>query len=240
LQDSAFSFPPSFFGCKIDPPPRVDDMKIRVPRFGLVPHPEISRRYRILRSYAASHNDHANQLEFSVQELRTARFHTDGICSQRFWFGALYELVSDFGRSFVRPLAILTLSTLLFGLFYFSESVHAPGRGTDATTQHRTTAGAMISGLQCVEPAGGGKYDVMAYAMALSFRNSLVVPGVTRSVDDAAAYRCLYGSASSANQTQINTTIPIAVSIGSSIQALFSGIMIFLCGLALRNILRFN
>ncbi len=42
-----------------------------------------------------------------------------GATPGRFWFGLFYEKLSNFGRSFVRPLVLLALSTLLFALLYY-------------------------------------------------------------------------------------------------------------------------
>ena len=78
--------------------------------------------------------------------------------------------------------------------------------------------------------------NARAEALHLSFRNALLA---LDGGSDAAhrIYGCLYGLELYAGQNPV-PVVPPAVSTASAIQKLFSGLMIFLFGLALRNMLK--
>ena len=81
-----------------------------------------------------------------------------------------------------------------------------------------------------------GQTNARAEALHLAFRNAFVV---LDGGSDAShrMYGCLYGLELYAGQNPV-PIVPSAVSTASAIQKLISGVLIFLFGLALRNMLK--
>ena len=178
------------------------------------------------------------------------------------WF---YEGFSDFGRSALLPLLWWIVAVLAFAAFYLSQT-DAMQRDLalqDAPYMSATMqAGryALSSTVPCYTPpltftekwrsnwglwkftapeqatrSLGGKLrsqtSSRTEALHLAFRNGLVAIDAG---GDASyrIYGCLYGLDGS------NPIVPSAVSTASAIQKLISGLLIFLFGLALRNMLK--
>lgn len=78
--------------------------------------PEDSQRFRRLKELALSENNRAKALEFNAQELRSQRGHESHPLQDFLQF--FYMLLSDYGRSVVRPLWWLAVVTGLFGALY--------------------------------------------------------------------------------------------------------------------------
>lgn len=77
---------------------------------------EDSQRFRRLKELAQNENNRAKALEFNAQELRSQRGHESHPLQDFLQF--FYMLLSDYGRSVVRPLVGLVVVTLLFGALY--------------------------------------------------------------------------------------------------------------------------
>jgi hypothetical protein len=78
---------------------------------------DVAAKYRVLKKMAVEGHDQERELEFAAQEHRARRFWVDrpfGGGAVRFWLGLIYDQLSNFGRSVLRPLSILALFTLLF------------------------------------------------------------------------------------------------------------------------------
>lgn len=78
--------------------------------------PQDSQRFRRLKELALSENNRAKALEFNAQELRSQRGHESHPLQDFLQF--FYMLLSDYGRSVVRPLVALGVVTGLFGAIY--------------------------------------------------------------------------------------------------------------------------
>jgi hypothetical protein len=78
--------------------------------------PEDSQRFRRLKELALSENNRAKALEFNAQELRSQRGHETGWLQDFLQF--FYMLLSDYGRSVVRPLVAVGVVTGVFGALY--------------------------------------------------------------------------------------------------------------------------
>lgn len=78
--------------------------------------PQDSQRFRRLKELAQNENNRAKALEFNAQELRSQRGHESHPLQDVLQF--FYMLLSDYGRSVVRPLGALVVVTLLFGTLY--------------------------------------------------------------------------------------------------------------------------
>ena len=186
----------------------------------------------------------------------------------RFWFGTGYEIFSDFGRSIFRPFAVWFIAILAFAAFYLSQTdvmqrdlalqevsyfsaaaqagryamsntVPCYTRPPTFTDQWRSNWGLWGTATRALpEQAIRGlgeelrsQTNARAEALHLAFRNALIAIDAG---GDASyrIYGCLYG-------LEGNTPIvPGTVSAASAIQKLISGVLIFLFGLALRNMLK--
>ena len=98
-----------------------------------------------------------------------------------------------------------------------------------ASNSNQTTVGGLSEKLR-------GQTNARAEALHLAFRNAFVV---LDGGSDAShrMYGCLYGLEMYAGQNPV-PIVPSAVSTASAIQKLISGVLIFLFGLALRNMLK--
>lgn len=245
---------------------------LRVSKFSLTKDPEDEARYRVLRGHATLAQDHERELEFHAQEVRCRRFWTDhpwrrekaGLeasanpsRSDRFWFGLLYEIFSDFGRSLSRPFLSWLFVAIAFAMVF---SALSPSRQVDRvglifSCPERVLANpkpgenawphlcpiierrirwldAMLPNRKCV--AGSGSSPVWE-ATALSFQNAFVLPNLTRSESARRTFSCLYGFESKNERFAV---VPVGVGLLAMLQSLLSAILIFLFLLALRNMLK--
>ena len=116
LSNSLFAFPHGSFGrsmetgiiVPLDPP--------AWPWRKRALDPEDSQRFRRLKELALSENNRAKALEFNAQELRSQRGHETGWLQDFLEF--FYMLLSDYGRSVVRPLVAVGIVTGLLGALY--------------------------------------------------------------------------------------------------------------------------
>ncbi len=91
-------------------------------------------RWRALKRLAIEGHDTDRELEFFSGEIRSARFAGDwplpwpvwkaGAWSGflRFWAGLLYQLLSNFGRSLLRPFFSWSLCIVIFAVFFLGQS----------------------------------------------------------------------------------------------------------------------
>lgn len=75
-------------------------------------------RWRTLRRLATQGQDHGRELMFFREEVLTSRWIDDKPWQAFFWFGVLYQLLSDFGRSVSRPLVSWVIWWLGFSIVY--------------------------------------------------------------------------------------------------------------------------
>ncbi len=179
----------------------------------------------------------------------------------RFWFRLVYQIVSDFGRSVLRPMLLWALTTAIAAAYFLGQSpdiadarARKPATGPlselvrfadasldawlrDAPCFARNEGddgkgNPQITGL--VEPVRRTT-SAANEAMYLAFRNGFII--LDGGGGDAhRVYSCLYGTKRFADNPVPN--VPSAVSYASIIQKLVSGLAIFLLGLGLRNMLR--
>jgi uncharacterized protein YjbI with pentapeptide repeats len=195
-------------------------------------------RLRKLRSMAAAGKDHENELLFNAYEIAARRFWVDKpwsgfVPGGRFWLGWFYGLISDYGRSIMRPLVAWSLVVCLFwGVFFFcTTDFPALGYGTRchgvASKTKEENGQDKLKARRFTGPGG--------QALALSFRNALVInrmePAASRQM-----YGCLYGFRSAGGLQQPD--IPPSVTFLSALQAFLSAILLFLAGLGVRNMFR--
>ncbi len=234
-------------------------------------------RWRALKRLAIQGHDTDSELEFHAREVRSQRFARDWPLPlafwrrkawsgfSRFWFGILYEIASDFGRSLARQAALWLLAVTLGAMVYISQSpatieVRAKERAAGMSPVSATLGTAIKSWWRNPKPCYAGEAnrrrtgtairlpmpahcrrtesltDLANEAWHLAFRNAFIL------LDSSgeAAHRpdgCLYGVELYGGGNPL-AIVPSAVSTASAIQKVFSALTIFLFGLALRNMLK--
>ena len=268
LAGTVFHQVPDFNQTHCAEAPRFDDLHIRR---GLVepgsfwqsivkaPKPFVTSNYRSLKRLAIQGHDHEKEQEFFASELRTRRGVNDFWWQPRWWFGVFYELLSDYGRSLLRPFFIWTGMTLAFALFYLCEHIsragdrvfalmarwifdvlqtglQAIGASPDVVNYYASSSGI---GLKCLAGDGADGAHPASAALALSLRKGLLFPGLGDGTTTTQSYACLYGFNSAFlkdfKSPQLVLMIPDSVATAGMFQTLFSLVLIFLLLLALRN-----
>ena len=225
---------------------------------------DIPLRWLALKRLAIQAHDTDRELEFNARGVQWQAW--GGFF--RFLFGIGYRFFSDFGRSIFRPLLAWAIGILAFAAFYLSQTgviqrdlalqdvsyvsaaaqtgryaisktVACYTRPPTFTDQWRSNWGLWGTATRALpEQAIRGLGEELRYqtnaraeALHLAFRNSLIAIDAG---GDASyrIYGCLYGLE---GKTPI---VPGTVSAASAIQKLISGVLIFLFGLALRNMLK--
>jgi uncharacterized protein YjbI with pentapeptide repeats len=229
-------------------------------------------RWRALKRLAIQGHDHPRELEFQSMEIRSARFVTDwplpfGKSASwsgflRFWFGLIYQLTSDFGRSVARPVIGWGLMLVIAAALYLAESNEAARRFVAAATvqaelEKPAPAAAdrgnlftalFIKGVPCVTGQGkkiislpdevAGQTNAATEALHLALSNGFVIGDVGGGDDGARrTYGCLYGLEQDASGNTY-PLVPGRVALVSKLQKVISALFIFLFGLAIRNMLR--
>lgn len=180
----------------------------------------------------------------------------------RFWFGVLYGIFSSYGRSVLSPALWWIAAITLSAIFYLGENdairlkrnaMAASGAGL-AERYAATTYDAWRGGAQCFSPTPADneimtKVSVVGLSDALLSQTNATTEAfhlalsnaflVLSSGENAATriYGCLYGIELYAGGRPV-PIVPPSVSAASAIQKLFSVVMIFLFGFALRNMLK--
>jgi hypothetical protein len=228
------------------------------------PNFNIPPRWQALKRLAIQAHDTDRELEFNAQEIRAERAASrwpvpNRVSGWKIWLrsflGWLYGFFSDYGRSLVRPFVAWAIASLAFTAFYLSQtevmqrdlSLEDAWWGSAAAQAgHYAVANKVPcyarEAIKDTTSVGGLTKEVRdqtnarAEALHLAFRNAFVV---LDGGSDAThrMYGCLYGLELYAGQNPV-PIVPSAVSTASAIQKLISGVLIFLFGLALRNMLK--
>ena len=178
----------------------------------------------------------------------------------RFWFGLAYEIFGGLGSSILRPAFWWLVSVFIAAMFYLGAnpevaekrlSLQAKGAGA-LSAYLQTSTVAWREGQACYEPEASTDYPKVPEqdrlkslplkmreitsapieALQLAARTSFIL---LDSGSDARSYGCLYGVLKSDNGMLF---VPPAVSIVVSMQKVVSAVLLFLFGLALRNLLK--
>jgi pentapeptide repeat protein len=254
LADASFHQVPSFLGATFKGVLRLDN--VRTPRYGWLgytPDKDARARFRELRRRAVEAQDRGRELEFFAQEFRTGRFHSRRFPSWvpkmwhlGFWLGLAFEGLSNFGRSLWRPLLWWLVLAALFAAFFLGEHEDMRrARSALAATAPLSTLGAYVATtrdalarppacrVEGQEPFAST--DAVTEAIQLSLRNALVFD-IGRADSARRTYGCLFGLEKDGDQQYLR--VSARVSTAATLQALASGLLIFLFLLAVRNLLR--
>lgn len=182
-------------------------------------------KFRALRGMADQGNDHTSALRFNANEIAARRFWVDepfGRNASRFWLGWLYQLVSDYGRSILRPLIGLFAVVATFAALFYAGAQPDDPKTPWTRACHESVDRAELK----LQPT-----DKVTEAISLSIRNALIFD---RSDTSRRTYGCLYGLVDNGR----SGAIPTWVGKLSLLESLLSAIFLFLIGLALRNMFR--
>ena len=216
LNNVKFSNVPDFTEAHFEEAPQFDSVELEPVRFQKLQAREndinIPSRWRALRRLANQAHDYERELQFLKCEIIARRGTKDQLTHARFWFGWIYQLLSDFGRSMGRPLFWLGISLMLFAAIYACQS---PADWYQP----------LIKPVSCIDGSGTSRIVALGVSVITAF------PFAAINSSDLLNqfYACLYG-------IQENVpVIPYVVTFVSIIQFFVSAVLLFLFLLAVRN-----
>lgn len=210
-------------------------------------NPDEEAHYRALKRLAIQAHDHENEMKFFAGEIRARRHLTDFMwpwkkgfaSSARYWAGVFYEAFSDFGRSFIHPIAYWGITFFIFANLTLSDA-----ELKDTTKCHNS------------------QLTPKEAAYTIGLKNSLLILGLTKTNIVKQAELCLYGlnknsinkngaaesqskpydpkikrtyQAKSTKAEPTKTDIPFKAAVQGIIHSGLSLLFIFLLLLAIRN-----
>ena len=207
---------PDFTEAHFEEAPLFDDVELKPECFEKSQAHEtklnLPSHWRALKRLAIQAHDHERELQFFKGEIIARRGTEDKLTHARFWFGWLYQLLSDFGRSMGRPLFWLGISLVLFATIYAYQS---PADWNQL----------LIEPISCIDGPG----DSRMVALGVSVTNAFPFATISSSDLLNQFYTCLYGIQES------GPVIPYVVTFASVIQFFVSAVLLFLFLLAVRN-----
>lgn len=174
LADARFDRVPDFTGAQLGRVLRLDNVRVPEPASCDKGSKESAARFRVLKGLAIQAHDYERELDFFAGELKSRRFvndHPFGRGWPKFWAGKLYEFLSNFGRSLMRPL--IALAALFIGF-------------TFVYVLTRDLVACQKCGLDGLLP--------MSKATYLSFVNSMPFIGLGKNEQIKQISNCLYGT----------------------------------------------
>jgi hypothetical protein len=208
--------------------------------FGKPDH-ALSAKYRALKRLAVQSDDHRIDQDFFRGELRARRYNEDMPLYLGFWVGILYEAVSNFGHSIIRPLLWLFVLFLLSSWFYLSQYTPAgisprayiqvqllPQLPDSVYTLVPSLRPAALPPLTCKDKRSD---DPVAAAIMLALKKNSVFAGFDTAEKSTHLYTCLYGYDDDAKTPKV----PNAVVLWGIWQTFGSTALLFLILLGLRN-----
>ena len=207
---------PDFTEAHFEEAPLFDDVELKPECFEKSQAHEtklnLPSHWRALKRLAIQAHDHERELQFFKGEIIARRGTEDKLTHARFWFGWLYQLLSDFGCSMGRPLFWLGISLVLFATIYAYQS---PADWNQL----------LIEPISCIDGPG----DSRMVALGVSVTNAFPFATISSSDLLNQFYTCLYGIQES------GPVIPYVVTFASVIQFFVSAVLLFLFLLAVRN-----
>ncbi len=179
LGEAVFAKLPDLVQTSFRETPRLDNVSLPVAAFfpGLSAKAAIEEqaKFRAIRRLAIAGQDQENESMAFKGEVRSRRGTLDKPWHSAFWLGVIYDVLSDFGRSLMRPLYSWLISIAAFTATYLADA----GKLAEyAARCGKTTADAAPQWLN---------------ALALAAKNALVFAGSDRRMEQQ--YACLYGDA---------------------------------------------
>jgi hypothetical protein len=216
-------------------PPSLE--RIAVPTAGelIEPPPNIVSRYRCLRLHSQRIGDHEAELAYFASQMRAARKFETSRWRLAEFVDACYDVFSDYGRSYVRPLMLWSAAMLVCWAVYIVASHPFAGRKVPIGSYVASVLGGDI---RC----GRGEL-VRLVSGHLAVKNGLLFIGWENSDRAKQSHACLFGMTvleypAQGSETAIRSAepfIPIIVQLLALLQTIVSAVAIFLFFLALRN-----
>jgi uncharacterized protein YjbI with pentapeptide repeats len=166
-------------------------------------------KYRALRGLAIAAHDYENEARAFKGEIRSRRGTDHRAWDGVYWVGLFYDVLSDFGRSIMRPALAWLLSIPAFAIAYLADA----GRLLTATAT-------------CTD----GSSPVWMKSAVFALKNSILFVNWDRE-QIRSAYACLYDQPASQADLVVPTTNAL-IQVGQSV---WSAVLIFLFLLAVRN-----
>lgn len=245
LAATRFQSVPDFVQSHFVEAPRLDDLHIFSPRSNNRANDnlDLAARWRALKRLAIQGHDHVREQAFFKGELIARRLNEDKPWHAVFWFGVFYQTFSDFGRSLLRPILWLFLSTFFFaGLYLNHHPVLREARASSFIWGIQQIANSKEETLllECV--AGTG--DPWKSALWLSADKAAIFPGLVPDNKLDNSYACIFGAhfTDSTDSTEpieplesFSPIVPDKVVALGFIQRPLSAVWVFLFLLAIRN-----
>ena len=167
--------------------------------------------FTTLRKMAMSSQDHRTEHKAFVGEMRCKA----ALSSALFYPAAsyAYDLLTEYGWSYLRPLAVWVL--LLIGMAVYYQSAAMP----------------LVA--QAERPAICHESSDISHALLLSTHNALIFATGTQRASINRAYLCLYGDEDAKSLNDV--TLPAYMGLFGALHTLLSAILIFFILLGLRN-----
>jgi hypothetical protein len=179
LSEAVFAKLPGLVQTSFRETPRLDNVVLPAPTFfpGLSAKAALEEqaKFRAIRRLAIAGQDHENESMAFKGEVRSRRGTLDKPWHSAFWFGALYDVLSDFGRSMMRPFYFWLISIAGFTAAYLADA----GKLADYAAR-------------CAKPNADAAPQWLN-ALAVAAKNALVFAGSDRRMEPQ--YACLYGDA---------------------------------------------
>jgi hypothetical protein len=179
LGEATFAKLPDLVQTSFRETPRLDNVSLPAAAF----FPELSAKaaleeqakFRAIRRLAIAGQDHDNESMAFKGEVRSRRGTLDKPWHAAFWLGAMYDVLSDFGRSMMRPFCFWLISIAVFTAAYLADA----GKLADYAAR-------------CAKPNADAAPHWLN-ALALAAKNALLFAGSDRRME--LQYTCLYGDA---------------------------------------------
>jgi hypothetical protein len=199
LGEAVFAKLPDLVQTSFRETPRLDNVSLPAAAFfpGLSAKAALKEqaKFRAIRRLAIAGQDHDNESMAFKGEVRSRRGTLDKPWHSAFWFGAMYDVLSDFGRSIMRPVYFWLISIATFTAAYLADA----GKLADYAAR-------------CAKPNADAAPHWLN-ALALAAKNALVFAGSDRRMEQQ--YACLYGDAVPVTSTfiQMGQTVWSAILI---------------------------
>ena len=219
LSNTKFGILPDFCQARFEGPPNLDglfesDIEQWQSRDNVDDDAENSApaRWRALRRLAREGGDFEREQHFLKEELVSRRGHEDRAFELFYWAGLAYQWASNFGLSLSRPLVLLVVSMVAFGVGYGSGGRHD-----------------LIEYCRWAETGSEneGSCNPLWSVGVLTTHGAFPFTGLGRYGHVEAARECLYGVTES--------PAPRVVGMIVVMQFVVSAILLFLVLLAIRN-----
>ena len=228
LYKVTFQRVPEFSAAHFEEAPQFDNVSIldRKSKNGLneSTYQYLPSQWRALKRLAIQGHDYERELEFFKGEITARRGTQDKWNHARYWAGFLYQWVSDFGQSIMRPLLLFAFSLAMFFGIYSSQNYDI-----------------LSDPLSASIPCKVGPGDPRLAALSLAIYNSVPFARVRTPRQVEQLYACLYGvdrdggSQDRPMLSGVSAIVPFWITFFGTVQIFVSTVLIFLIVLAVRN-----